>query len=272
MQVEYSATALGKKTVYENTYNAGLLLALPRMTLRAKINIAQALPFSGIDIWNAHEFSWLNEHGKPQIAHAEFSVAADSINLIESKSFKLYLNSFHQTKFSSIDEVKKILQRDLVAAAQGKVEVKLYLPNAHNYFSESFEGISLDELNITVTQYTYCPDFLSCSEEIVFETLTTNLFKSNCPVTQQPDWASISIRYVGKKIERENLLKYLISYREHAEFHEQCVERIFMDISRYCQSEKLSVYARFTRRGGLDINPFRSNFESAPENIPTLRQ
>ncbi len=267
---------LGKTVVYPDKLDPGQLYSIPRQQKRTEINILDvALPFKGEDIWNAYELSWLNNKGKPQVAIAEFRFPCSSSNLIESKSFKLYLNSFNQSHFSSIDEVQQQLIDDLSKTAQANVTIKLFDLNDNKVNQMSFlQGDNIDALEIEVEQYSYQSSFLenAAKGEFVTETLNSHLLKSNCLITGQPDWASIEISYQGAKINSEALLKYLISFRQHNEFHEQCVERIWSDLMQYCKPEKLSVYARYTRRGGLDINPFRSNFEDSRKNMRLSRQ
>ncbi|HEJ9096138.1 TPA: NADPH-dependent 7-cyano-7-deazaguanine reductase QueF [Serratia odorifera] len=271
-------THLGTHSAYPDRYDPSLLEALPRARGRDLVGLdANALPFSGVDIWTAFELSWLNAKGKPVVGIGEFAIPFSSTNLIESKSFKLYLNSFNQTRFASADDVLAALEHDLSAAADGQVGVKLFPGLAgYSHQIDTLPGDNIDDLDIEVTDFAFDPQYLelavSAQAEYVSETLSSNLLKSNCLVTHQPDWGSVVIRYAGRKIDREALLRYLISFRQHNEFHEQCVERIFNDITRYCQPEKLSVFARYTRRGGLDINPFRSNFEAAPTLGRLVRQ
>jgi len=233
------------------------------------------LPFQGQDQWTLYELSWLNAKGKPVVALGEVTIPAESRNLIESKSFKLYLNSFNQTKFADFAAVTATLTRDLSACAEGDVEVRLFtLTNAPHQIAD-FPGECLDDLDISIKNYDFSADLLADSiktDTVVDETLHSHLLKSNCLVTGQPDWGSVVIHYRGPQIDREKLLHYLISFRQHNEFHEQCVERIFTDLQRYCQPENLTVYARYTRRGGLDINPFRSNWEIIPQNLRLIRQ
>ncbi|CAK9884355.1 MAG: NADPH-dependent 7-cyano-7-deazaguanine reductase [Candidatus Erwinia impunctatus] len=254
---------LGKTTSYPEHYDASLLQAVPRQINRHPLGIANhALPFHGADIWTLYELSWLNQQGLPQVAIGEVIVDATSPNLIESKSFKLYLNSFNQTMFADQDEVQQTLQNDLCACAGGDVEVKLFkLATFTDYALGTLSGECLDEQPLIIENYQFTSDYLidAVENEWVEETLVSHLLKSNCLITQQPDWGSVQIRYRGKKINREALLRYLIGFRQHNEFHEQCVERIFNDIHQHCRPDMLSVYARYTRRGGLDINPWRSN-------------
>ncbi|MDK2124598.1 NADPH-dependent 7-cyano-7-deazaguanine reductase QueF [Parachitinimonas caeni] len=267
---------LGKSTAYIEHYAPELLFPIPRLTKRQEIGIDGSLPFGGVDIWNGYELSWLNARGKPQVAIARFSIPAESPNLIESKSFKLYLNSFNQTRLASVDELKQKLIADLSAACGASVSVKLLEPA--DWGTEKIGGLEgelLDRLDIDVAQYQPAPQLLHTdpAEAEVEETLVSHLLKSNCLVTGQPDWGSVQIHYIGAPINQEALLRYLISFRQHNEFHEQCVERIFTDIMRQCRPTRLSVYARYTRRGGLDINPFRTNFsQPMPANVRQARQ
>ncbi|BDM65338.1 NADPH-dependent 7-cyano-7-deazaguanine reductase [Shewanella sp. NFH-SH190041] len=273
---ELSGLTLGKSTGYKAEYDATLLQGVPRSLNRDAIALSGDLPFHGVDIWTGYELSWLNAKGKPMVAIAEFFLSHDSKNLIESKSFKLYLNSLNQTKFDSIEQLQHILTTDLSQCAQGDIRVSIIEPKqfGHQRVVE-LPGQCIDELDIEVTDYSFNPHHLDNSidsKQVVAETLTSNLLKSNCLITSQPDWGSVMIRYQGPKIDREKLLRYLISFRQHNEFHEQCVERIFMDLKRFCQCTKLTVYARYTRRGGLDINPYRSDFEQPPQSQRLARQ
>lgn len=254
---------LGKVTPYCDQYDSSLLFPIPRQLKRDELSVKpDSLPFVGLDIWTAYEVSWLNAKGKPVVAIAEFSFFADSPNLIESKSLKLYLNSFNGTRFQSAEEVISLWVTDLSEACGSEVAVELHQVDDFNDISGMLPGDNLDNLDIEISSYQIQPDILKTNrDEKVFETLNSHLLKSNCLVTGQPDWGSVLIRYEGHKIDHEALLKYLISFRNHNEFHEQCVERIFTDIMKYCQPDKLTVYARYLRRGGLDINPYRSNFE-----------
>lgn len=266
---------LGQAVAYPSQYDASLLFPIARAHNRASLACPGELPFRGVDIWNAYELSWLNRRGKPEVAMATFTIPADSTNIIESKSFKLYLNSFNQTRLDSTAQLQAQLARDLSAAAGGEVGVHLILPEQFaQQHIEELTGDYIDALDIDVDTYTPDASLLRCRPgEVVSETLASRLLKSNCPVTNQPDWASVQIRYHGQPIDRAALLRYLISFRDHAEFHEHCVERIYTDIMAACQPQQLTVYARYTRRGGLDINPWRSNTsETPPWERRTARQ
>ncbi|HHL1275098.1 TPA: NADPH-dependent 7-cyano-7-deazaguanine reductase QueF, partial [Haemophilus influenzae] len=249
---------------------------VPRALNRDGLGITQNQPFTiGADIWTAYEISWLNEKGLPQVAIADIYLDYQSQNLIESKSFKLYLNSFNQSKFADFNAVQQTMQRNLIECAQGDVKVRLNPVAVYDAQKiEHLQGDCIDEQDIEITSYEFNADWLKdcVSDEIVEEKLVSHLLKSNCLITNQPDWGSLHIHYVGKKINQEKLLRYVVSFRQHNEFHEQCVERIFCDLMHYAKPEKLTVYARYTRRGGLDINPFRSNFENLPENLRLARQ
>jgi len=263
---------LGADTEYVNQYDPSLLYPIARHLNWQEQGVERSsLPFQGVDIWNAYEVSWLNAKGKPVVRLAEFRVPADSQNIIESKSFKLYLNSFNLTRFDSENDVIVRMTKDLSAAAVGEVQVLLsHLDSRIDI--EQFNGECLDELDIEVSDYTPTPDRLSATGDDVSESLYSHLLKSNCPVTGQPDWASVMIEYTGPRIDQAGLLQYLISYREHGDFHEQCVESIFMDIWNRCQPTQLTVYARYLRRGGLDINPYRSSTQASPDNLRLSRQ
>ena len=271
-----SALKLGQNTEYKSQYDASLLQAVPRRLNREGLRIVEQQPFNqGADVWTCYELSWLNPHGLPQVAIADVEIDFKSENLIESKSFNLYLNSFNQTKFASIEEVEQTLTRDLSQCASGQVSVRIHkLADYTNQPIVNFSGECIDEQEIQIESYTFSNQHLEnvAEDEIVEETLVSHLLKSNCLITSQPDWGSVQIHYIGKRLNREKLLRYLVSFREHNEFHEQCVERIFTDLMQFAKPEKLTVYARYTRRGGLDINPFRSNFERVPVNLRMARQ
>lgn len=271
------ASPLGKTSAYIDHYDASLLFPIERQGKRDEIGIdSQSLPFRGVDVWNAYELSWLNNRGKPLVAMGEIFIPAESPRLIESKSFKLYLNSFNQTRFDNVRAVAGVMERDLSSAAGAPVRVTLVPLNqmGHSADITTLPGDCLDELDIEVEHYQTRAALLQAdTTRHVEEVLHSHLLKSNCLVTGQPDWGSVVIDYRGPRIDREALLKYLISFRQHNEFHEQCVERIFQDLSRQCGCQRLSVYARYVRRGGLDINPYRSNDEAfAVDNRRLVRQ
>ncbi|MES2483342.1 MAG: NADPH-dependent 7-cyano-7-deazaguanine reductase QueF [Pseudomonadota bacterium] len=274
---------LGKPAAYSDLYDPALLFPIPRAGHRAELGIAgDRLPFFGADLWTAYELSWLTPRGKPQVAIAHVTVPCETPNIIESKSFKLYLNSFSNTAFASSDEVRERIRADVGQAlwrgapAASSIGLRLVLPDAFDREQvHEPDGVNLDRLDIECTQYTPAPELLTAAfdEKPVDEVLVSSLLKSNCLVTGQPDWGSIQIRYSGPQIDQGQLLRYLVSFRKHNEFHEQCVERIFMDIRARCRPVKLSVYARYTRRGGLDINPWRTSHPGTlPANVRTARQ
>ncbi len=273
---ELKSLTLGQKTEYKHSYEPELLQAVPRSLNRDDLELGDELPFVGCDVWTLYELSWLNQNGLPQVAIGDVTLPATSPNLVESKSFKLYLNSFNQTKFSSWDEVTRTLIKDLSACAGGDVKVEIHPVQAYSQQPIiDMKGECIDNQDIIIDDYEFDADYLQSStlEENVSEALHSHLLKSNCLITNQPDWGSVEINYEGKKIDREKLLRYLISFRQHNEFHEQCVERIYTDIMKYCKPGSLTVYARYTRRGGLDINPFRSSHLAKPEhNLRLARQ
>lgn len=254
---------LGRATAYCSTYAPELLFPIPRQQKRDELRLsAEALPFLGEDLWNAYEISWLNSRGKPVVAVGEFRVPALSPCLIESKSLKLYLNSFNQTRMADAGAVSALIARDLSAAAGARVQVSIVPLDLKPQRSIAYlQGECVDALDIEINTYSPRPDLLRADTGRVVEDelLYSHLLKSNCLVTGQPDWGTVAVRYSGAAIDREALLRYIVSFREHNEFHEQCVERIFTDILRQCAPRELAVWARYTRRGGLDINPFRTN-------------
>lgn len=271
------ASPLGKPVAYAEHYAPELLFPIARQGKRDEIGVAAGtLPFVGEDLWNAYEVSWLGPKGKPMVALAQFRVPADSPNLVESKSFKLYLNSFNQTKLASVDELAARLTADLSVAAGAPVSVKVEPLSTRPQRPMGYpKGVLLDELDIAIDQYSPAPGLLraDASQPEVTETLYSHLLKSNCLVTGQPDWAMVVLRYRGAPIDREGLLRYIVSFRQHNEFHEQCVERIFMDVMRQCRPASLSVWARYTRRGGLDINPARRTPDlPPPPDFAEIRQ
>lgn len=254
---------LGKKSAYQTHYNPSLLFPIPRLAKRAEIGIDDKNPgFIGEDLWTHYEVSWLNAKGKPCVAIGEISYAASSKNIIESKSMKLYFNSFNGTRFNSADEVISTVIKDLSNAVESVVKFKLIEVNTHLNELDCSNKICLDNLDIECDTYQPKPAYLTVDGSRVTETIYTNLLKSNCLVTNQPDWGTVFVEYEGNKIDHQGFLKYIVSLRDHNEFHEQCVERIFNDILKMCKPEVLTVYARYTRRGGLDINPFRTTKSS----------
>jgi len=277
---------LGKASAYIDEYDASLLFPIPRAPKRREIGIEGAPAFLGADMWTAFELSWLNLRGKPQVALAHFTIPCESTNIVESKSFKLYLNSFNNTRFADAQTVKDRLRADITEAvwrrdtplAGTPASVGLTLVAMDAFDKEpvhELDGLNLDRLDLDCTHYTPAPELLSATrdEAPVSEVFVSNLLKSNCLVTGQPDWGSVQISYTGDQIDQAGLLQYIVSFRNHNEFHEQCVERIFTDIWTRCKPMKLAVYARYTRRGGLDINPFRTSHPQAlPRNIRTARQ
>lgn len=265
---------LGKESEYPSTYAPDLLFPIPRSDARVGLSIGEVLPFYGADNWTAFEVSWLNGKGKPAVAVAEIMVPCESPYIIESKSLKLYLNSLNQTKYNSKQSVEDVIQCDLSGCAQSKVTVELHsVHTPMTWVNEDETYFCIDDLDIEITQYRPEANLLEVNtQQQITEKLSSHLLKSNCPVTGQPDWASLFIDYSGPQIDRAGLLRYLISYREHMGFHEQCVEKIFMDIMRHCEPDRVTVNARYLRRGGLDINPVRSTEKEFPIIRRQLRQ
>lgn len=253
---------LGKSSEYIATYTPSLLFPIPRAAKWAELGLtAETLPYRGVDFWNCYELSWLLPSGKPVVAIGEFSIPADSANIIESKSFKLYLNSLNQTAFASEAELIATLQKDLSAAAGKPVGVRVRsLKDIEAEGIVAVPGVCVDDLDVSISSYDRPqPELLRCDEsQVVDDALHSHLLKSNCPVTSQPDWGSVAVEYRGAALDHASFLAYIVSFRQHSDFHEQCVERIFMDLKRLLKPEKLTVYARYVRRGGLDINPYRS--------------
>ncbi len=266
--------SLGQQSAYISQYTPSLLQPVPRSLNRDDLGLRGELPFQGCDVWTLYELSWLNAKGKPVVAIGEAFVPATSPNLIESKSFKLYLNSFNQTRCDSLEAVQALLVQDLSGCAGAPVSVTLFTLDQAPHQIAQLPGECIDSLDIEVDGYEFDETLLqgAAGREIVEETLHSHLLKSNCLVTSQPDWGSVVIHYRGPRLDREKLLRYLISFRQHNEFHEQCIERIFTDLKHFCAPEKLTVHARYTRRGGLDINPFRSDWEPVPANLRLIRQ
>jgi 7-cyano-7-deazaguanine reductase len=265
---------LGKKTKYESLYDPDKLFPIPRKIKREEIGIFDHLPFFGFDVWNHYEVSWINEKGKPVVALAEIIYGCDSKNIIESKSMKLYFNSFNNTTFKDVETVQATIKKDL----QDRLDVSFITVNIisiplfkEQKLKSSLNGMCLDELDIACSVYHAEPSFLKTENELVEETLYSDLLKSNCLITHQPDWCSVQIAYKGKKINHEGLLRYIVSFRNDNEFHEQCIEKIFMHIMGYCQPSELTIRGRSTRRGGLDINSIRSTKRIALSAIQNRR-
>lgn len=254
--------SLGRETKYTDIYDRDLLVGIPRKLAREQIGLFKDMPFSGGDLWNCYEFSWLSPKGKPEVRIVQFFIPFDSENIVESKSVKLYLNSYNGTKFIDENEVIARLKRDLERATNSNIELSV---KSLSQFSSGklvmFDGVCLDALDIEASEYNVNPKLLKLSDDqdIVEEVLYSNLLKSNCLVTNQPDWASVQIKYQGRKINHKSLLQYIISFRNHSEFHEQCIEHMFNDIMKQCLPVELTVFAKYTRRGGVDINPYRTN-------------
>lgn len=266
---------LGSDVEYGDQYCADLLFPISRALTREALGIVGAVPFNGEDVWNAYELSWLNNKGLPQVACASFRFPCDSVSIIESKSFKLYLNSFNQSVFASWEQILQTLEKDLSDRCGAPVDVSLVPPSSWDCQIRSMPqgGILLDEQDVTINDYQPNPHLLSTfSDKYVEEMLVSHLLRSLCPVTGQPDWASVFISYKGAAFDRVGLLKYIVGFRQHQEFHEQCIERMFLDILTVCKPVELTVYARYVRRGGLDINPFRSTGIEKMDNWRLYRQ
>ena len=271
---ELRAAPLGHPAGHPDEYAPSALFAVARAPQRAALGIGAQLPFTGADTWTAYELTWLDAAGKPQVALATVEFPVDSPSIVESKSMKLYLGSFAQTRFPATADVASAIEHDVSAAAGARVGVVLHGPLAFDGQSiRELAGEGIDDLPVGCDVYDVAPQLLAAAGEVVTETLTSRLFRSVCPVTAQPDFASLQITYRGPRIDRGGLLRYIVSYRRHAGFHEHCVERIFMDVASRCRCMELTVLARFTRRGGLDINPFRTNAAvPLPANVRTARQ
>lgn len=273
---DFADTPLGKRSEFYSQYTPSLLIGVERERLREKMLLdPQNLPFNGADLWTAWELNWLDRDGKPEIGVLQVLVPCNSRAVFESKSLKLYLGSFSQTPFTSAYDVVRTLEMDLsVTVGASVVVTMLSMSQAQQAGVATLPGESLDTQKLKTSIYLPDPGLLGLIEDgrVAAEILHTNLFRSLCPVTGQPDIASIQINYSGTRIDRAGLLRYLLSYREYAGFHEHCAERIFIDIMDRCRPRDLSVFARYTRRGGIDINPFRSNFETNPPNARLWRQ
>lgn len=267
---------LGKDVPYPEQYAPELLFAVPRRSQRDSLGLGAELPFHGVDVWNAWELSWLDRDGRPHCAIAEIRVPADSVNIIESKSLKLYFNSFAMTHYASQEDVRETIEQDLSDCAGADVEVILRglgeTPDAQLALppGECLDALAIRcEFGETAPQATLLG---ADDDDVVTEALYSDLLRSLCPVTSQPDLGSVLVSYTGPRIDREGLLRYILSFRRHEDFHESCVERMFIDILDRCRPSKLTVYARYNRRGGIDINPFRSSFEDDAPNLRLWRQ
>lgn len=265
---------LGKATTYPDHYSPELLAAIPRTENRARLGLGDDLPFDGVDVWNAWELTWLATNGQPRVATAEIRIPAGSPRIVESKSLKLYLGSFAMTQYASGADVRELIAADVGAITGNPVDVRLdAIADTDGACSERLPGDSLDRKNVSCNAWEVDAQLLSAETgSVVTEELHSNLLRSLCPVTAQPDSGSILVRYQGPQVNREGLLRYIVSYRQHQDFHENCVERMFVDILQRCEPQQLTVYARYQRRGGIDINPFRSNFENEPPNLRLWRQ
>ena len=249
---------LGQSVDYQDQYDASLLHAIPRASSRAAFGKDTQKVCQGEDIWNAYELSWLNMQGIPQVAIGQFSIPATSINIVESKSFKLYLNSFNQTKFASWDDVQSIMAQDLSAVAGEKIKVVLQpLTSEENHSLHALPGLCIDNQPLTLSEYSVSRENIRTHGVVVEETLYSHLLRSNCPMTNQPDWGSVLIHYSGQSIDHKGLLAYILGYRLHQGFHEHCLEQMFIDILHQAKPKSLYIKAFYTRRGGLDINPYR---------------
>ena len=265
---------LGKTTTHPEEYSPASLCSIPRKDNRERLGLPDVLPFDGVDIWNAWELSWLNTNGQPQVATAELRVPADSPGIVESKSLKLYLGSFAMSRYPSAADVRELIAHDVGACVGKPVTVRLdALTLTDGRWSQRMPGVPLDRLEADCDVWDVDAGLLTADRaSVVSEELYSDLLRNLCPVTGQPDSGSVMIRYEGPRIDRQCLLRYIVSYRRHQDFHENCIERMFVDIFERCGPQKLSVYARYQRRGGIDINPFRSNFEKMPRNLRLWRQ
>lgn len=276
--MDISTAPLGKSTEYKDQYDPSLLYPIDRNPLRQQILAASrfkenSLMLKGFDIWNCYEFSWLGRSGKPEIRIIEFLVPSGSKNIVESKSVKLYLNSFHNTKFASEDEILSLIKKDLSNATDAEVIVSIKsLDHYRGKQLLDFEGINIDSIDLNIDNYIFDRNLLKVTpNKPVKEVITSNLLKANCLVTGQPDWGSVQISYRGNQIDHPSLLRYIISFRNHNEFAEPWVERAFTDIMDLCRPEELTIYTKFTRRGGISINPIRSTENLNPSEMDNFR-
>ena len=267
-----SRSPLGDRSAYQASYSPDLLHAIPRDENRRLLGLTAELPFHGEDVWNAYELAWLDSDGKPRVAMAEIRVPADSPNIIESKSMKLYLISLSMTRYTEADDVRTTIANDLARFAGAAVSV-LLIPLSDSAGLSELPGVCIDDNVVNCESMSVDPNLLACTGDgTVSEELQSHLLRSLCPVTDQPDTGSLLIRYKGRQIDPGSLLRYIVSFRNHNDFHESCVERLFLNIKKQCEPEALTVYARYNRRGGIDINPFRSDFEPVAENLRLWRQ
>jgi 7-cyano-7-deazaguanine reductase len=263
---------LGRRSEQPQQYAPEVLHAIPRAEARTALGLKGPLPFSGADFWTGYELSWLEPNGSPQVGVLHLVVPCETPALIESKSLKLYLNSLNQEPFASREAVTRVISDDLSRCAGAAVSAEVVSVAAcRSAGLDDLPGVSVDGVDAEIDRYEVDPDLLEIGDERADETLSSDLLRSLCPVTGQPDWASLVVRYSGPRISAASLLRYIVSFRQHQDFHEACVERIFRDIQERCETEALSVWALYTRRGGLDISPFRSDFEPVPEALRTAR-
>lgn len=274
--MDLEKSELGKSSEYKDKYDNSLLFKLPRAEKRIELGInPNKIPFYGVDIWNGYELSWLDPNGKPCVALVTLYIPADSEYIVESKSLKLYFNSFNNDYFKSYNVVANLIKNDLTNLLEIDVVVNIVDINKLETSIGNMDGENIDHIEVNCTEYdTANPKLIKYKDNTVTEEINSNLLKSNCLITNQPDWGSISIKYIGKQLNRKNLIQYIASLRNHNEFHEQCVERIFYDILNTISPEYLSVYARYTRRGGIDICPYRTTDKDfiIPNNIRLARQ
>jgi len=267
---------LGKSSEYPDSYRPTLLFPVAREENRRRIGLEDGRwPWFGEDLWQAWEVSWLRPGGVPAVAWAEIFVPAASPSIIESKSLKLYLNSLNQHVFSTPEQLVETVVRDISSACGAAVRVNLHSVDESGAAIGRPEGYQLiDDEPVPDVVYQYAPESLAVEPgaEVVTERLCSHLLKSNCPVTGQPDWGTLLISYTGPKIDRSALLRYIVSFRSKQDFHEHCAETVFTDLLEHCQPEELAVCARYTRRGGLDINPWRSTQAEGDAGPRLIRQ
>jgi len=265
---------LGHEIDYPQKYAPDVLCPISRANSRAELGLIEPLPFTGVDIWNAWELTWLGPYGRPRVATAEIYVPADSPNIIESKSLKLYLGSFAMSTFDSMTAVAELIARDLASCTGAPVKVSvLPVSGTEARRPARLAGACLDDLDVTCSDWEVNADLLRADASVsVHEDVHTHLLRSRCPVTSQPDIGSLQISYRGPKIDHAALLQYVVSFREHNDFHEACIERMFADLMQRCGCEDLTIHARYQRRGGIDINPIRTNCSEKPLNLRLWRQ